>query len=897
MSQPANSGADPSIETDRGRPPRLLYYLLRRCLPEGSAGASILGDLHEEYQRFRPLYLRRLWYGSVVLNLLGDRFFSRLRGDGRSPRDPGRARAGLLDHLFQDLRYALRMLIKQPGFAVVVCATLALGIGANTALFSVIYGVLLHPLPYEAPDRLVRLWEGNTNLGWEYNSFPAADLGDLREQNETFEAISMFFSGQVTLDQDGEPQRIEVQTVTADLFSVLRAQPEIGRALRLDDEISEGEGVAVLSHGTWQRRFGGDPGVIGSRISLDQESFTIVGVMRADLRPIGGEPELWLPLRLTPERRQLRSNHFLLGVGRLRPGVNIEQARADLDTINARLVEQYPDLKTGDFANLVPLKETIVGEVRPALLLIMGAAALVLLIGCANVANLFLSRAVTRRREMAVRAALGAGRGRLVRQLGIESLVLALIGGAAGLLLAYAGVRAFLSLEPGNLPRAETITTNAPVLLFCLLTSALASLLFGIAPALLASRTDLTTSLKEAGVASSQSSAARRSKGALAVVQMAMAIVLLIGAGLLVRSFERLLRVDPGFESANILMARTYLDGRSYPEEDDAVRFHNELLDRLAASPAVAGAATVSYPPLSGGGQWWLRISGRELEGDSPPVVSFLIASPGYFDVIGSRLQAGRFFDEGDRADSQYVAIINQAMAREYWPDEDPIGERIRLGPPEASELEVVGVVSDFRQYAVDREPFPAAFLPYAQRPIQSFNVVIDVRGDLATATETLRSTVRSLDPNLALYWIMTLDDYLREDFAGPRFAMMLAAAFAFVALGIAAVGIYGVLSYAVSQRTHEIGVRLALGARPRQMVSLIVRQGLVMAAIALALGLTAAFGLTAGMQSMLFEVSATDPLTFVLVPAIVVAIALVACTVPALRAAGLDPLRALRTE
>jgi predicted permease len=577
--------------------------------------------------------------------------------------------------------------------------------------------------------------------------------------------------------------------------------------------------------------------------------------------------------------------------------VDIEQARADLTAISSRLVQEYPDLKTGDFANLVPLKESVVGDVQPVLWLIMGAAALVLLIGCANVANLFLSRAVTRRREMAVRAALGADRGRLARQLGIESLTLALVGGAAGLLLAHVAVEALLALEPGNLPRAGGISTNGMVLLFCVVLSVFASMLFGVAPAFLASRANLTTSMKEAGAPSTQSGAARRSKGALAVVQMAMAIVLLIGASLLVRSFERLLRVDPGFNSVNVLMARTHLDGTSYPEDADIVRFQDELLDRLAAAPAIEGAGTVTFPPLSGAGMWWLHISGRELEGESPPVVSFLMASPGYFDVIGSSLLAGRLFSETDRANSPYVVIINEAMASEYWPDRSPLGEHIRLGPSETAELEIVGVVSNLRQYAMDTEPYPAAFVPMAQAAPNTFNIMLDVRGDMRAATETLRGVVRELDPDLALYQVMTLDDYLGEDFAGPRFAMILAGTFAFVALGIAAVGIYGVLSYVVSQRSHEIGVRLALGARPSQMVVLIVRQGLLLASVAIVFGLAAAYWLTAGMQSMLFEISAADPVTFILVPAIVMTLALVACAVPALRAAGLDPLVSLRAE
>ena len=593
MSRLVGMGTDYSSKEIHGaRPPRLAYLLLRLSLPRGSAGASVLGDLHEEYQQFRPRWRRGLWYAGIALGLAGGSFLHRLRRNWRSPRTPhapGRSRTNLLDHLLQDVRYALRMIARQPGFAIVVCATLALGIGANTALFSVINGVLLHPLPYEEPERLVRLWEGNSDLGWEYNYFPAADLNDLREQNQTFEAIAMFTPEFGTLDQNGEPQRIDVHVVTADYFSVLPAQPQVGRTLRPEDEILENEAVAVLSHGAWQRRFGGNPEIVGSRITLDRESFTVIGVMRADLRPIGGEPELWVPLRLSPESWQKRTNHFLLGIGRLRPGVGIDQAKADLETINARLVEQYPDLKTGDFANLVPLRETIVADARPALLLIMGAAALVLLIGCANVANLFLSRAIARKREMAMRAALGAGRGRIVRQLGIESLVLACFGGAAGLVLAYVGVEALLALEPGNLPRTEVISMNAPVLVFCILVSALASLLFGIAPALLASRANLTDSLKEAGSSTSQSGAARRSKDLLAVVQMAMAVVLLIGATLLVRSFDRLLRVDPGFDNADVLMARTYLDPSAYPEDPDAVRFHDELLGRLRQRPTSQG--------------------------------------------------------------------------------------------------------------------------------------------------------------------------------------------------------------------------------------------------------------------------------------------------------------------
>jgi putative ABC transport system permease protein len=786
---------------------------------------------------------------------------------------------------------------KQPGFTAVVGFTLALGIGANTALFSVLHGVLLRPLPYPEPDEIVLLFEREVDLGWERNGFPPANIRAYQEENETFQAIGAFFSSSTTVTGEGDPERVAVLEVESEVFDALRTRPHLGRLLVPDDEIPGQDRVVVLSYGYWRRRFGADPTVLGRDLRLNGEGHTVVGVLPSDFRPFWGDPSLWAPLSLGEEGWHERQNHFLVGIGRLHPGIDVEQGEADLTTIARRREQAYPDTNQGSLVNVESLQDFTVGGLNRPLWLMMAAAAFVLLIACANVANLFLSRGLAREREFAVRGALGAGRRRLLHLMTTESLLLAVVGGGTGVLLAYLGLEALLALEPGNLPRVESIGINGPVLLFSVLVTLTTCLLFGIIPAVLASTSDLADSLKEASTRSTQSTTPRRLKSTLAVLQMAIAIVLLAGAGLLTRSFVRLQQVDPGFQTANTVQAQISLPGSAYQTYEEVARFHTALVAELERRPNVERAAVVSSPPFTTTPQIFTYIEGREPEGEQPPVVSRIYSSSGYFEVLGVTLLEGRIFDERDRADAPGVVVINRVLAERHFPDESAIGHTLRIGLETSRPMEVIGVVSDVRQYSLRSRPFPAAFIPTSQSPISGFTVVLRGTGEQGGLVSALRSAAQGLDSDLPIYGIRTLDDVIGSNVARPRFAMFLAAVFACVALILSAVGVYGVLAYTVSQRTNEMGIRLALGANRRQVVSLVLRQGMTLTGLALLVGIPSAFALTRTMDSLLYEIDTADPLTFVGLGAGILVAAFVSCYIPAARAGSVSPVRAMRQE
>lgn len=836
----------------------------------------------------------------TVRNAISERLNSSLRPPDGGPikgRASRPSRGRWLTWFGEDLRQALRRALRQPGFTLVVALTLALGIGANTALFSVLHGVLLSPLPYPEPDQIVLLFEREVDLGWERNAFPPGNIRAYQQQNTTFETIGAYFNTSATLTGDGDPERVAVQGVTSEVLAALRVRPHLGRLLQPGDEVPGHDRVVVLSYRFWQNRFGADPDAVGRSLIVDGQAHTVVGILPEDFRFPNGAPELWLPLALGEAGWAERRNHFLSGIGRLRSGVGIDDGLADLTAIAHRREEEYPNTNPGSLVNVFGLRDVMVGDVEQPLWLMMAAAAFVLLIACANVANLFLARGLAREREFAVRGALGAGRRRLLHLLTTESLLLAVIGGAAGIFLAWLGLETVRVLNPGNLPRIETIGINGPVLLFCALVTLLTSLLFGIAPAFLIARSKLVNSLRAGSARLTQSTASRRAKNILAVIQIAAAVVLLAGAGLLIRSFVRLQRVDPGFTSESVLQATISLAGERYRTTTAVHNFQQELTNGLVRAPAIEQAGEVSNPPMSMAPQIFLRIEGREPEGDQPPVVSRIYASSRYFAVLDLTLLEGRLFDDLDHIEAPGVVVITQSMAERHWPDESPLGRTVRIGPRETPPLEVIGVVSDLRQYGLRYGAFPTAFLSLSQVRISSFTVMMKVSVDPSAALTHLRATVRDLDPNLPLTGVSTLDDVLSANVARPRFTMFLAAAFAAVALVLAVVGIYSVLAYAVSQRTHELGIRLALGAERARIISLVLRQGLALTGLSLALGLPLAWLFTRTMESLLYQITTTDPVTFVGLALVIAVSALAACLIPAVRAAGVNPLGAMRQE
>jgi putative ABC transport system permease protein len=801
-----------------------------------------------------------------------------------------------METLWQDLRYGFQMLARNPGLTVLALLALALGIGANTTIFSAVNAVLLRPLPYGEPDRLVVVRDVQPEAGDIPGSFP--EYLDWKEQEQVFDGLATYFNIKANLTGEGEPERLDGVRASANLLSLLRANPVLGRTFLPEEEQTGGERVALISYSLWQRRFGGDRKVLGRSIALNGQGFTVVGVLSPDFRlpseiRLRSSRDIWMPLRLDTNRAP-RGLHFLTVLGRLRPGLSLAQGRAEMEVVAARLQEERG---TSHGVKLVPIHGRVLGGVRPALLLLAGSVGFVLLIACANVANLLLARAAGRRAEFAIRLTMGASRARLIRQLCVESVLLALLGGGLGLLLALWGVEAFVAFGAAWLPRLEQARIDGMVLGFTLAVSVLTGLLFGMAPALHATRTNLHETLKEGGRQLGAQRGWHRLRSLFVVSEVALSLVLLVGAGLLIRSFLRLLDVNMGFEAQQVLAFDLTLPEARYPELRQQTLFFDQVLQRIAALPGVEGAGLVNNLPLGGGVDGDFQIEGRTWPAGSTPHTEKRISSPDYFRVMRIPLIQGRYFTAQDIEGTRPVAIINKELAHRFFPTQNPIGKKIAFFWGTQGWQEIVGVVGDIKYYGPDDRARSAMYVPHAQRPASTMTVAVRTASNPENFVASVREQVFALDKDQPVSRVRTMSQVVADALAQRRLSMALLGGFAVLALVLAAVGIYGVISYSVSQRTHEIGIRMALGAQPRDIFRLVVGQGMALTLIGVAVGLAASFALTRFLESMLFGVSATDPATFAGVALLLAAVALLACYIPARRATKVDPLVALRYE
>jgi len=813
----------------------------------------------------------------------------------------------LEDEMIQDLRYGVRMLLKNPGFTAVAALTLALGIGANTAIFSVVNGVLLKPLPYDQPGQLVQLWEAR-QPGRSNGSVSPGAFTDWKEGNTTLEALSLINGAEMNLAGEGQPETIRGLMVSASYLQILRLQPALGRGFSPDEDRPGSDNkVVVIAHELWQRRFGADPSIIGSAIRLNSEPYTVIGVLPPESSlsgwPIQGEDRQFLiPFVFEPDvSPTTRVDHRYAVIARLKPAATLEQAQAELTSIKQRLQSLYPKWKEHWSVMAVPLHEQITGKVKPTLLMLMGAVGFVLLIACANVANLLLAKAVSRQKEMAIRAALGASRRRVIRQMLTESSLLALLGGTLGVVLAYWGVQALSQWSGATLPRAGGIALDARVLAFSLFASIGAGLLFGLVPALQVSTPKLNHMLKEGGRSSTRG-LQDRVRGGLIVAEVALALTLLAGAGLLVRSLVGLLNVDPGFNPRNTLAMDVVVPSARYPSDDDRARFFQQICERLEALPGVEAAGMASNLPMIG----WssdtnVKVLGRPNQPDPGYSARWNSAAGNYFSAQGIPLLRGRDFSARDNSRvAPPVIVVSEALAQKIFPNEDPLGKRLRFWNYQGRDLdwEIVGVVGNVRQNQLDdnrldRLYLPSAFIPGSRRR----SLVVRTAGPPLDLSEAIRKEILALDPEQPVSNIRTMEQAISRSLTDRRFTLTLLGIFAGAALGLAVIGLYGVMAYAVTQRTHEIGVRMALGAERRDVLRLIAGQGLKLVLMGLGLGLVGELALTRFLKTLLFGVSPTDPLTFALIAILLTAVALLACWIPARRATKVDPLVALRHE
>jgi predicted permease len=807
-----------------------------------------------------------------------------------------------METLLRDVRHAGRSLLRQPGFAALAIATLAVGIGANAAIFSAVDAVLLRLLDYPHPERIVTVatdWRKTGARG----PVSAPDFHDWHDSASSFDAMAYYIGGETSVSIGGAADYATVMRVTPGFFRVFGIDAAMGRLIGPQNETPGAPFEAVISHDFWTTRFGARTDAMGSRVVFGERSFTIVGVMPAGFG-FPGRTDVWYPARIQAETTS-RGGHNYRVVARLKEGVSVEQAQAEMTAIAARLERAYPETNDGKGAAVTPLQDQLVGDTRPSLNLLAGAVALVLLIACANVANLLLARATGRTAELAVRAALGADRRRLAMQLMTESLVLALASAVAGLLLARWGVAALVALAPAGLPRASEIAVDGRVLLFAVALSLLASVLFGIAPALQASRLDLNRSLRQGGRGGSIGGGTRL-RSALVVVEIALAVTLVAGASLLIHSFVALGRVALGFDSDHLLVAETSVPVRDLSSARRATTFYASLLPRLASLPrvtAVAGvrglpAARARFGHQSNGGYWIEGGPSREALGVRAPQAEFTVVTPGYFHTMRIPLRLGREFGAGDQFDAPFVVIVNEALARQAFGDADPIGRRIGCGLDTPKFMTIVGVVGDVRSYDPSRPPSPEIYMPYEQHPLTATTLALVARtaGDPTSIARTFSETIRALNPDVPVR-TTTMTDALSYSVAAPRFRTLLVSAFAAVALLLAVAGVYGVIAYAVSRRTSEIGVRMAMGAAAGDILRLVMGEGLRLAAAGIAIGCALAAAVAQLLRGMLFGVGPADPLVFAIVPIALLATAAAATAVPALRAARVDPIQALRTE
>jgi len=801
-----------------------------------------------------------------------------------------------------DLRFAFRLLRKSPGFTFIAVLTLALGIGANTAIFTVFDALLLKPLPFPKPEQLVRLY--NTVPQLDKAPISPAKFLDWQQQNRVFQEIAAYVGKDFTVLGGNAPERLFGTRVSADFFKLLGVQPSLGRTFRGEEDEYGRNQVVILSNQIWQKRFGGRHDIIGQSLTLNDKSFTVVGVMPANFTYPFPEVQLWTPMAFSPAERVVRDTNFLSAIGRLKDGVGLEEARTQMDLVARQIAEQHPEANTGDALKLVSLMEATVGEVRPLLYVLSGAVGLVLLICCANVANLLLARGAQRQKELAIRSAIGANRTQIIRLLLVESLLLAVIGGSLGCLIAFWGIDLLVALKPDDLPRLDQIGIDWPVLLFTAGISLTTGLLFGLAPALQSAHPPLNQMLKEGDRTGTSGPARHRIRDLLVIGEVALSLVLLVAAGLLIRSFVRLLEVDPGFRSDHVLTVSIPLPASRYPEAAQQAAFFQRLVERVRELPGVRAAGAVTDVPLFGGSSTGFDVEGRPLSAPNErPMTDFRSATPDYFRVMGMTLVAGRDFNTHDKADAPPVAVINETLARRYFGKENPIGKRIGLSRP-IDWREIVGVVHDVRNYGLASDVKPECYLPYLQNgpdylagSASWMIMVLRTESDPLGFAGAIKATLQQIDKDQPIANAKPMTAYLAQSLAQRRFNMLLLAVFAGLALLLSAIGIYGVISYSVAQRQREIGIRMALGARPDHVLALIVRQGMRPAFLGLVAGTFVAVGLTRFMRSLLFQVSAIDPLVFLGVAFLLAVVAVAACFLPARRAAHLDPVATLRSE
>jgi putative ABC transport system permease protein len=830
------------------------------------------------------------------------------RTERRVPQNPvvlgGESKTNMIADLGQDLRYGLRMLMRSPAFTCIAVLALALGIGANTAIFSVVNAVLLQPLPFKNPEQLVIIWENATHLGFPKNTPSPANFLDWQRQSTVFSGMAAMAQKNFNLTGSGEPERLDGRRVSANLFDVLGVQPRLGRGF-LPQEDKPGTRVVLLSDGLWQRRFGADPRVIGQAVNLNGESYTVIGVMPPAIQLPGYDnwrDQLWVPIAFSNEEAQQRGNHFLEVIARMKPGVTLQQARAEMDTIAAQLAKQYPqeNLRIGAVVN--QLREEVVGDIRPALLVLLGAVGFVLLIACANVANLLLARAAVRQKEIALRLALGANRSRLTRQFLTESMLLALLGGAVGLLFAFGGLDVLKRFIPDGISQVDSITIDARVLGFTAIIALVTGFVFGLAPAAQASNFSLNETLKEGGRDAASGGKGVRLRGLLVIAEVAVSFVLLIGAGLLINSFLHLRNLDPGFRADHLLTAKIEMSEVKYPDKEHRIPFLDGVLRGVRALPGVQSVAIASNLPLTyNGDSTYIGVEGIP---DPPPDqqmdVIYRAVGPGYFSTMGIPLLQGRDFTDQDTTETSYKVVVSEKLAQHFWPGKNPIGKRLKTGSTtsDAPWREVIGVVKDVRQNDFLAQPKMEIYLSYRQLQVMAPNaLVVRTTVDPLSLASGVRSAVWAVDKDQPVSDIDAMEHIVAGAVARQRFSTILLAIFAAIALVLAAVGIYGVMSYSVAQRTREIGIRMALGAQRSEVLRMTVMQGLKLVGLGLVIGLIAAFLLTRVMASLLFGISATDPLTFLGISIVLLAVAILASFIPALRATKVDPMIALRAQ
>ena len=808
-----------------------------------------------------------------------------------------------METLLKDIRYGVRGLLKRPGFTVVAVLTLALGIGANTAIFSVVNAVLLRPLQFRDPDRLVMIWEDAAFLGFPKNTPAPANYVDWKTQSKSFEDVAATAEWTFNLTGDGTPERVAAYGVTANFFPIFGVSPALGRGFTPDDDRPGAHKVAVISHELWQTRYGSDPQIVNRDIQLDGQKYTVVGVAPAGFQFFESDVRLWVPLALDAEQLASRGNHYLKVIARMKPGVTLNQAQADISAVMARIAKDHPDEtfngKVGAF--VMPLREQLTGDVRSSLFVLLVAVAFVLLIACANVAGLLLARAVGRRREIALRVALGASRMRVVRQLLTESLLLSAAAGILGTVFAYFSFAFLQKLIPEQMALLTSLSLDTRILAFTLVLSIITGIIFGLVPALQSAKVDLNNALKQ----STRVTSTGRLRSALIVLEVALSIVLLVGAGLLIQTLFRLFNQYDVLKPEQVLTMRTVLPKEKYKPLPQRIGFYQQVLDRVEHLPGVISAGYSTSLPLV----WKGGTSGFYPEGIKDPIPGMAYdanhreVTANYLQTMNIALRQGRYFTDHDDENSMRVAIINETMARQYWPGQNALGRRFKLGDPADNVpwIQIVGIVADVRQMGLDEPVKAEMYFPYQQVPEYDFymprDLAIRTSGDTSALVGSVRSIVHEVDPDQPVSNVATMSDVLGVEAAPRRTGMIMLVAFAALALLLASLGIYGVLAYFVTQHTNEIGVRMAVGASPLNILGLVVRKGMGLTLVGVAIGLLASFALTRLMSSLLFGVKASDPVTFISVPLVLVVVALVACLIPARRAMKVDPMIALRYE